>query len=368
MSECKIRIYDRNLNWIGETSRIESVQFERELYGVGKFQLVLNLKKQAAKHLISRDNIIVINNDPHKSGIIRDYEVTRSRTDNKLTVYGETGSGFLRQRIIVPPNAQQDPNALGYDRIKANAETVIKHYINRNITNPFEPKRKIPNIEIAADLKRGKETPAQFRYTKLDEDMKTVAGYAEMGFEIYADVKRKRWVMDVIDGVDRTTEQKTVSPVTFRLEYQNVGNYRYKEDYKNYRSTAYAGGQGSDENRLIQVIGADYTGQDRYEQWLDCGSVGLDDLLYYGNLKLADYKETKTVEVETLPRVFIFEEDYFLGDKVTIYISDLGLTLHTRITSVREIWERGTGYKAEARFGDKVPNVFTLLLKKDGVR
>lgn len=358
---CSIKIYDKDFNWVGITELAESVQFNREFYGIGAFQIVINSDKRFSKELAKRGNVIVINNDPHKSGIVRDFIFDDTREGSTFTVYGEVGSGLLKQRIVVPPNQEQDSNALGWDRIAGNAETVLKHYVKSNVAQPFDQKRTIPCFVIAADKRRGKEFPAQLRYTNLAEDISKLAEYGEMGFEVYADIAEKKWVFDVIEGVDRSKEQDVVSPVFFNMEILNLLHYKYTEDYQNYRNTGYAGGKGEDEKRLMQILGAENTGYDRFETFLDCGNVDLDDLLYYGNIKLSELKEAKTLETRALPKVFIFDKDYFLGDRVTIYLSKLGLTLHSKITGVKEVWEREVGYTTELRFGYKIPNAFDVL-------
>ncbi|MDR2903552.1 MAG: siphovirus ReqiPepy6 Gp37-like family protein [Clostridiales bacterium] len=368
-SECQIRIYDPDFNWVAETHQAESVQFTRELYGVGSFEIHIHPDKSGAMELIKPKNIIVINHDGHKSGIVREFTIEESRGKSEFVIYGDTGSGKTRQMITVPPTQKQDANALGWDKINAAAETVIKHYAGMNMVTSYDRGRIHPHVTMTPDQARGTVIPWKSRYAKLDEELYNICSYADIGYEIYADTANKRWLFDVITGTDRSKSQDAVSPVSFTMEYQNLDSYRYVEDYQNYKNVGYTGGSGEDENRLVYTIGANITGDDRWETFLDCGNAAnIDELIYYGNQKMNEYKEAKTVEVSALPRAFIFDKDYFLGDIVTIIISRIGLRLDTRITAVKEIWERPSGYKAEARFGDKVPNIFTILNKSKEVR
>jgi hypothetical protein len=140
------------------------------------------------------------------------------------------------------------------------------------------------------------------------------------------------------------------------------------EIFQNYKNTGYAGGSGEDENRLVYILGANETGLNRWETFLDCGNAAdIDELKYYGEQKLSEFREAKTIEAELLPRVFEFERDYFLGDVVGVMVERLGLEISARITAVKEIWERESGYRQELRFGGKVPNIFTIL-QKQGVQ
>ena len=102
-NECRIRIYDQDFNWISETHQAESVQLTRELYGVGSFEIHIHPDKTGAAELIKRGNIIVINRDGHKSGIVRDFYMDEGRGKSELVIYGDTASGMTKQRITVPP-------------------------------------------------------------------------------------------------------------------------------------------------------------------------------------------------------------------------------------------------------------------------
>jgi hypothetical protein len=238
-----------------------------------------------------------------------------------------------------------------------------------NMVTPHDSNRKIPNLIMAKDERRGIETPWSSRYNPLDEELKKLCAHCDMGYEIYADTTNRRWIFDAIAGVDRTKAQSSVSPVFFSLESRNIGHYKYTEDYQDYSNTGYSGGAGEDERRLIYILGSENEGLRRHETFLDCGNVDLiDELIYYASQKLSEYKEAKTLETTALPRVFIFGRDYFIGDKVSVYISRLNLSLETRVTAVREIWERQTGYRTEMRLGGELPNLYTILKKSSEVR
>ncbi len=365
----EIRIYDKNLNWIDVVTLASSVQFKRELYGVGSFEIQVGLNIKGALSLCNRNTIIVINSDPKKAGVVRDFRIEETREGAILTVYGETLDGLTRQRIVVPPNQEQDSNALGWEKIEGNAETIIKHFVNRNMVLAFDDNRNFKNMVMAKNTNFGKVFPWKARYSNLKEELENICSYAEVGYSIEADLKNKQFVFDIIRGTDRTRLQKQISPVVFRTEYSNIGEYTYSEEHKNAKNTGYSGGAGEDEKRLIYILGAENKGIDRTETFVDCAnSENIDDLKYYGEQKMIDLNPKKTLEVFALPKTFEFEKDYFLGDKVTVFIDKLGLEIDTIITSVTEVWEREVGYNCEVRFGDKVPNIFSLQNRKEVIR
>lgn len=365
----EIRIYDKDLNWIDVVTLASSVQFKRELYGVGSFEIQVGLTIKGALSLCKKNTIIVINNDFKKAGIVRDFRLDETRQGSVLTIYGETLDGLTRQRIVVPPNQEQDSNALGWEKIEGNAETIIKHFAIRNMILAFDSNRNFKNMIIAENTNFGKIFPWKARYSNLNEELENICSYAEVGYLIEVDLKNKQFVFDIVRGKDRTRKQQELSPVVFRTEYSNIGEYTYSEENKDFKNTGYAGGKGEDEKRLIYILGAENKGIDRFETFIDCAnSEHIDELKFYAGQKMEDMNAKKTIEVFALPKTFEFEKDYFLGDKVTIFINKLGIEVDTIITSVTEVWEREVGYNCEIRFGDKVPNIFSLQNRKEVIR
>jgi len=363
----EIRVYDQDLNWIGATSRAVSIVLNRELRDTGTFEI--HIDPDMAGGIFQRGNVIVINNDGRKAGIIKHVELTIERGRRDLAVFGMLPDGRTRQRIVVPPTKAEQPTAYGYERISGDAETVIKHFASRNLVEPTDPKRKFPRMVIAENQHRGITFPWQARYTVLADELAPMCAYAGVGYEIYLDMREKQWVFDVIFGADRSAGQSENEPVIFRTEHNSIEKYKYSEDFSNFRNTGYAGGAGSDENRLVYTLGADNEGDDRHEAFLDCSNArDITELMYYGEQLLSEYVPIQTIEADTLPNTFVFGKDYFFGDKVTLSIRRYGIQIDAVITGMREIWERQTGYKAEIRFGERLPNLFSLINKKEAVR
>jgi len=363
----EIRVYDKNHEWVDATERAESIIFNRDLYGTGTFEI--HISPDLGARLFRRGNIIAMGNDGHKAGIVRNVVLDMSRGKCDLAVFGDMPDGMTRQRIVVPPTKAENPTAYGYERINSDAETAIKHFARRNMTESTDAERNFDRLTIAENRHRGKTFPWQARYTNLAEEMKDICTYAEIGYEIYLDLANDQWVFDVIAGTDRSTGQTANEPIIFQPEHSNLGGYKYSEDFTSYRNTGYAGGAGDDENRLIYTLGADNAGSERVEAFLDCsGARDITELLYYGNQRLSEHIAIQTIEADTLPKTFTFGKDYFFGDKVTLRVQKYGIQIDAVVAGVRETWERATGYRTEIRFGERLPNLFSLINKKEVVR
>ena len=83
-----------------------------------------------------------------------------------------------------------------------------------------------------------------------------------------------------------------------------------------------------------------------------------------GMQKLAEYEKVQAFEGEILTQSnLVYEEDYDLGDIVTIHSPEWGVIVNNRIESITEIYEQG-GFRLEAAFGTEIPS-FSRTLKKE---
>jgi len=152
-----------------------------------------------------------------------------------------------------------------------------------------------------------------------------------------------------------------------------------------YANVAYVAGQGEGEERRIVVVG-DAGGLDRFELFVDARDIAeedeegnprpeeeiIADLEQRGREKLAEHARELSFEAQIMTPVsgignqerqvgpFVYEQDWFLGDIVTVQNKDWGVTMNVRITEVREIYEP-TGFKLEAVFGNSVPTFIEIL-------
>ena len=72
---------------------------------------------------------------------------------------GYTLSGLLRRRVCVPPDGGS--GSFGYDRIIADAESVMRHYVQGNVIAPESDARAMPCVALEAENgHRGRESVA----------------------------------------------------------------------------------------------------------------------------------------------------------------------------------------------------------------
>jgi hypothetical protein len=368
-----IRILTMDFEFLGEIDDYESLQFTRRYSKLGEFELHINLNKNLTETL-QEDNLIYVG--PSKVGVIRHRELSKENTEN-LLIKGYTLKGLLSRRITVPPAGQ------GYDKIKANAESVLKNYVRKNAVEPADPNRIIPNLLISEDIDRGAIVDWQSRYKNLAEELESISNATSVGWDIILDLENHRFVFEVYEPRNLTATQPILPPVIFSVDFDNIKNQTLTDSSLGYKNYGYIGGQGEAEERRIIEVGSS-SGLNRIEEFIDARDVAetkieeteegsrevpipesevISQLTNRGNQKLLEMQKIQSFESEILTYgPFVYEQDWDLGDIVTVQDKKWGITLDTPIPEVKEIYE-ASGFRLEATFGNTVPTLIEKIKK-----
>lgn len=363
-----IRIIDTSFNPLGEIDDYESLIWTRRWHTYGDFELHININKNSTSTL-QKGNIVLFGKYP---GIILHREIKldeNGKGGENLKIKGYSLASILARRITVPPIGQ------GYDTINSNAESAMKHYVDANIVNSVEASRKISQLIIAPNLNRGSSIKYQTRYKSLNEEITAISQYSGLGWDVEVDLVNKKWVFDVLEGKNLTTSQSVNNPAIFSVDFDNIKAQQYIDSDLGYKNHGYIGGQGEGDMRTIAETGAGLTGLDRAETFIDARDVNNEaDLIPRGQQKLALLAQLKSFESEVLTKgPFEYKKAWNLGDIVTVINPKWQISMESRITEVKEIYE-AKGYKLQAVFGNKIPTLIDKIkqeinpLKEEMVR
>ena len=360
--------------YLGEVDAYTSCVLERSWQGVGDCQIVMDTRCAGAE-LLQVGRVVTIGNAWHKAAILTAERLDGARGSHRRTLTGVELKGIARLRITVPPTAQEDPDALGYDRVIGAGEEVLRHYADRHMVNPTSEYRKIPLLELepAADPPRGKETPWQTRYENLQDVLTDIAEYCDIGWNVAMDYPRRRWLLTVSAGRDLTVGREGAETfVAFEEDFRNLTTSSYTYDRGGYTNALYLGGAGEDENRLVIVRYVDeehelleepLSGLARAEEMIDVGNVELPDEAEYEGLHkyVSGFSPLRTLTAQISPAgPFVYETDWDLGDKVTVQVRDaavgLSVRMDARILTIEETYERG-GQSLRVTFGKEEPTI-----------
>jgi len=394
-----IRVYSPSLDLLQETDNYQSLQFERSHFGVGEFEIHINMHLHGAD-AFEKGNFIVLDKQAHKAGVIMTKEValdvSGKATENfKLTGY--TLDGLMSRRITVPPVHTS------HDRRQGNAELVMKHYVQNNFIDPVDPSRRLPMLEIAPVLNRGSNIKWESRYKNVAEELENIGQISNLGWTVYADIPRKKFIFDVVEGKDLTQENTDGNhPVFFSPDFSTIESQNFVNSDQELRNVGYVGGQGEGVDRKIIELGKT-SGIDRIEEFIDARDVGTDEedeetgetteltpeeieeqLIERGINKMWEMQTLLSFEAEILTPItrksyerdgdnvrekttqvtpFEYEVDFDLGDRVDVFNRSWGVTMKAPIVATREIHELG-GFRLEATFGENIPTLLTKIQQK----
>lgn len=361
-----VRILDPDFTLVCEIEDYESLSFTRKYSTYGSFEMTISRHKHNAIYL-ERGRILYLS--PEKTGFI-DYRESviggaekQTKGDEVILIKGYTLEKILSDRITDVPSGSVNWTFNG------NLETGIKTLIDYNAgENANMPSRTINELLISESKERGSNVALSYRYKNLSEMLTNLSDAHGLGHKITLDYTNKKFVYDVYEGENLTTTQRDKPPVIFSTDFGNINNQTLTDSRLDYKNTAFVAGQGEGADRAtVWVNEGDITetGLARREIFIDARDVEqTSNLPARGKDKLGELAPVYTVEGTIRPyNTFRFEQDYNLGDQVTITFNDIGnqVSLDTRITEVSEYWGN-TGYDVEMTFGNKVPNIIDKLI------
>ena len=336
-----MRIIDREFNLLGEIDDYSSLILGKNWHNIGSWELHLHEDTNYAECL-QKENIIFT--APNKAYIILYREM--ESTTGEMVIKGLDLKSYFKRWLVFPPEGQ------GYYRVNADTETIMKTYVTSTLA-----RKGITNIVVAENKNRGLKTVYQSRYKNLAEELETLSLLSGLGWSISLDFDNKNFIFDVAEGRDVTTSQTVLPPAIFSADYDNVGEQVLTDSKIGYSNMAIVAGQGEGVDREIAIVG-NGTGLDSFETFVDARDVELaEDLPARGEQKLNETQEIFTFESEILTdRNLIYEEDFRLGDIVTVQNKKWNVTANRRITELQEIYE-STGFRLDVSFGESAPTL-----------
>lgn len=316
---------------------------------IGDFELYMSADSYCVS-LLQKDRYIVRSNDitvingvtTFKKVMIIKRINLKTEVDNGdfVTVTGRELKYLLHQRIVWAQTT-----------LSGTVENGIRQLVNDNAINPSDESRIIPSL-VLGDLNNFEETiDKQLTGEHLDTAIIEICNTYEYGWDIY--IQDGFLTVGIYKGVDRSYKQNERPYVVFSDNFENLYNTDYTLDAENYASTALIGGEGEGTERKYASVGANKTGLERFEIFVDAKDISqnknasdeskiVSDTDYIkllqerGNEKLADLSITEAFMGEVISDLaFKYEVDFFLGDTVTV-INAYGISRDVKVISAIE--------------------------------
>ncbi len=376
----EVRNADREL--IGIIDNAESIIWETEYYGPGKFEIYVNATPQTLSVLVD-GNYITRPNDMN-IGIIEGLNVAWSTISGRMiAASGRFAKSLLDRRLIY----RLSEYSLSPSVLRGNVEKAVRSLVYDNIVRPTDMKRAIQfvglgtlnNIPAEIVTETGNDGQVQTTFSNLlvytDSFLQSYSLGAYMSFGS----KSKKLLYNIYEGKDRSIGNPAGNePIIFSQDFDNLLSSEYKYDSTALKTTALIGGEGEGIDRFCVMIGTDVSGIDRREVFVDGsrisqkykeetknenGEIVEGEKTYPDEVYADMLKGQGNQDVAGLKIVQIFSGevdadytnkrwgiDYWVGDIVTVQDVQLSTHINARILKATEVQD-GNGYKLKISYG-----------------
>ena len=170
----------------GIIDNYECLVWKRNYYKPNTFSMEI-IPTLEQFELLKKGNILLKNDNTKESMYIDHRELEENDEGIEvLVISGHSITKWIDRRITLYKEIE-----------KANAETVMKNYVNRHCINPVESNRKIDNIILGPNNNLGEEIDYLSHYKPLLEELEYISKTNELGYRIDLDLDNKQYIFEV---------------------------------------------------------------------------------------------------------------------------------------------------------------------------
>lgn len=365
-----IEVLDLNREIIGIVDTAKSVIWHSVWFGVGDFEIYIEATKENIL-LLSIGNYVARNND-EEIGIIESMNVSTSLIDGAmLTVTGRFAKSLLERRLIYNLTGHSNKATVLRGKVESAARSLVA---NNAIACAFDSRRNFPILELGI-LKdypekivddAGNAASKQVSYQNLLEYSDGLLEEYNLSALVVLNDDTKKLQYVVRKGFDRSANNADGNePVIFSRDYDNLSDSEYSFDTTENKNTALIGGEGEGIKRFYSLIVSQAQGMARREIFVDASSIAkkytegevekeytdaeYDEMLKtQGKQELAPLndKESFSGTIIVTAGNYILNEDFSLGDKVTVQENSINKFIDVRIVEVTEVQDE-SGYTVD---------------------
>lgn len=329
-----IRVFDRDLNYLGQIDDYQSLIYRRKWTNYGEFEITLGYRCP----LLQANRFILLDEDPERSGCIEYIQYEEEK--EKYTVKGFSLLKLLETRITIPPAGK------AYQSYKGTPAEIMQQLVQTNAISPTDSRRILPRLVLGGRPPGGGSIVYESRYNILAEDVKSLALSYDLGIEIELNWQEKQLEFTVRQGTDHTAGQSTQPRVVFSDAYDNISGQVYTLDVSSERNIGYIAGRGEGEDRKVVTVDlAGASGFDRKEVFIDARDVEEGDeeealLRERGTAKLSAMQAADSYDFTVLNGTALqYMRDWNLGDLVTVMSDGMNTMIDQRVLEVEEVYD-----------------------------
>lgn len=315
-----------------------NIQWTRKYYEHGSFSIQLPYDQY------SSDMKYIYTKDRKEVGMINKVSYRDDNRSKIIQIEGYFLERWLNDKIIYP-------TFYGTGEI---TETLTKMF------NQYKE-----DIQINSVISKNKGSKVDFQSTgdELGKKLNEILQTQEMSYRVLYDYVNNKFTLEFYKGFDRTQSQIENNFITFSTNWNNIKSVNADIDDSNYKNYAVVAGTGQADERItvdVDISNNAYKKKlfvDARNEKYDPSKQTLEqyklELRQKGIEKLLNYKNVTNIVFNPLANSYMYLEDYDLGDKCDIIISDIGISIEARIIAVYEVFKNNI-HSIELEFGDKI--------------
>lgn len=358
---------DSNLNVIGILDTAQSVIWHSVYYGVGDFQIYINIGDALA---IIGDAQYITRPDNSEVGVIESILISDDIESGKMiTIKGRFAKSILDRRVIYNLSGNSNKATV----LRGNVESNIRSLVNDNAIASSASSRNFGILELGAvagieDIIVDESGAAAQKQVSCENLLYyTEAVLKEYRLASAVKLGNGKLQYTVYKGTDRSADNADGNqPIIFSREFDNLLSSEYTLDTTIEKNVAIVGGDGEGIDRFFALLGSQ-SGLARKEVFVNASSVSrkykdeseteqsYTDAEYTAMLKAQGHQVTSAAQVsedfngaiDITNGNWRYNEDVFLGDIVTVQDNDIGVYKNVRLGEVTEYQDQD-GYSVEA--------------------
>ncbi|MET4560749.1 hypothetical protein ABIA69_001893 [Lysinibacillus parviboronicapiens] len=252
-------------------------------------------------------------------------------------------------------------------------EQIMRQSIIENMISPTDPNRKIAPVQLATVKNIGKAIQQQISYKQVFEVCENLCTTHDIGMRCLFDGRTLKY--DFYEGSDRTINQSLNPRIILSKHRSNLLKRTYEDADNDLKTTALIGGAGEGAARKMASIGTSFTGLNRREIFIDAREISdtrdsngeqipipageyYSLLVAKGEEKKAEYTEFIgfDCELDVTKENTKYNEDFFLGDLITIKDDELDILMNSRVMQADEVFQEN-GKSIYVTVGKSVPTL-----------
>ena len=367
-----VEIRDESRNIIGIIDTAQSIIWHSVYNGVGDFEIYAQATEKHIGLLVAGNYVTRLNDA--EIGIIEHIAVSFNvQSGRMITATGRFAKSILDRRHIYNLDGNTNKATVFSGNVEAAARKLV--YDNA-IGCLFDARRNIPILELGALANlpdvivddNGNAASKQVSYANLLTYTDSLLDEYKQAAMIILDEDSKQLQYIVYKGADRSTDNTDGNePIIFSQDFENLNESEYTYDTAQEKTAALIGGEGEGLDRFYSLVAGAEIGLARRETWVNASSVSKKYKDEQGEEKTysdAEYKqmldtlaqqelaplvkiETFSGSIDITEGQFILNQDFALGDIVTVQDNFLGKYINARVYETLETQDEN-GYTVEA--------------------